>query len=137
MGISWREDLAIGVEQIDNQHKELMARFDLLLTACREGKGGDELRHLVTFLNDYVISHFRDEEALQRKIGFPQYESHRHEHEEFILRLRNLKQRIDSDGEILVDHVLDTNKLLLDWLIKHISVKDRAIGRHINQTGMA
>ena len=133
MGIAWRDDLAIGVEQIDNQHKELMGRFDMLLSACREGKGGDELRHLMTFLNDYVISHFRDEESLQRKVGFPDYDAHRQEHEAFILRLKGVKQRIDEDGEVLVDHVLDTNKMLLDWLIKHISVRDRAIGRYINQ----
>lgn len=137
MGIAWRDDLAIGVDQIDSQHKELMGRFDMLLTACREGKGGDELRHLVAFLNDYVVSHFRDEEALQRKVGFPDYESHRQEHAAFIVRLTELKQRIDEDGEVLVDHVLDTNKMLLDWLIKHISVRDRAIGRHINQGNAA
>ncbi|CAH2030063.1 bacteriohemerythrin [Trichlorobacter ammonificans] len=133
MGISWRDDLAIGVEQIDNQHKELMQRFDVLLSACRDGKGGDELRRLVTFLNDYVISHFRDEEALQRTSGFPDYEVHRQEHDAFRERLADLKQRIDQDGEVLVDHVLDTNKMLLDWLIKHISVKDRAIGRYLNR----
>jgi len=135
MGIAWRDDLAIGVELIDKQHKELLGRFDMLLTACRDGKGGDELRHLMTFLSDYVISHFRDEEVLQRKSGFPDYESHRQEHESFVARVKELKQRIDEDGEVLVDHVLDTNKMLLDWLIKHISVRDRAIGRYINKTG--
>ena len=27
MGISWREDLAIGVEQIDSQHKESALKY--------------------------------------------------------------------------------------------------------------
>jgi hemerythrin len=39
MGITWREDLAIGVDQIDNQHKELLARFDLLLKLLQGRQG--------------------------------------------------------------------------------------------------
>lgn len=131
MGITWREDLAIGVDQIDDQHKELLARFDLLLRSCKDGKGREEVLHLLTFLDDYVISHFSDEEKLQRQSGFPDYESHHAEHTSFIARLAELKERMRSDGSVQIDHVLDTNKLLLDWLIKHISVRDRALGRHL------
>ena len=39
MGIAWRESLAIGVPEIDRQHKELLSRFDSLLKACEAGKG--------------------------------------------------------------------------------------------------
>lgn len=133
MAIAWREELSIGVEEIDDQHKELIERFSMLLTACKEGKGSDEVRRLVAFLNEYVISHFSDEEELQRKSGFPDYEAHRREHAGFCQQLADLKQRIDSEGEILVDHVLEANQMLLNWLIKHISVRDKAIGRHINK----
>ncbi|MBV5350516.1 hemerythrin domain-containing protein, partial [bacterium] len=76
MGITWREDLAVGVEQIDDQHKELLARFDLLLSACKQGKGSEEVLHLLDFLDEYVIRHFGDEEQLQKKIGFPDFTAH-------------------------------------------------------------
>lgn len=131
MGIAWREDLAIGVEQIDDQHKELLSRFDLLLTACKMGKGSEEVKRLLAFLDDYVVSHFRDEEKLQQQSGFPGYEEHHREHEAFIERLAELRGRMRDEGEVQIDHVLDTNKLLLDWLIRHISVKDRELGRHL------
>lgn len=130
MGISWREELALGVEAVDSQHKELLARFDLLLGACRQGKGGDEVLSLLTFLDDYVAIHFRDEERLQRESGFPDYEAHRQEHQAFVRRLSDLKERLAADG-VQIDLVLDTNKLLLDWLIGHISNRDKAIGLHL------
>lgn len=137
MGISWREDLAIGVDQIDNQHKELLARFDLLLRSCKEGKGREEVLHLLSFLDEYVISHFGDEEKLQKKSGFPDYEEHHAEHVSFIARLADLKERMRTDGSVQIDHVLDTNKLLLDWLLRHISVRDRAVGKHLkSQEGL-
>lgn len=137
MGITWREDLAIGVDQIDDQHKELLARFDLLLSSCKEGKGRDEVLNLLTFLDDYVISHFSDEEKLQKQSGFPEYESHHAEHVSFIARLAELKGRMRSEGGVQIDHVLDTNKLLLDWLLRHISVRDRALGRYLKSQGKA
>lgn len=131
MGISWRDDLSLGVEQIDSQHKELLARFDLLLTACKHGKGSEEVLHLLTFLDEYVVKHFGEEEVLQRQSGFPGYEDHHREHEAFIARIAELKCRMRDDGSVQIDHVLDTNKLLLDWLIRHISVRDREVGRHL------
>lgn len=130
MGISWREELALGVEQIDNQHKELLGRFDMLLTACKQGKGGEEVLYLLNFLDEYVISHFGDEEQLQKNSKFPDYESHRQEHQSFIGKLADLKKRIADEG-VQIDLVLDTNKLLLDWLIRHISVRDKAVGKHL------
>ncbi len=64
MAIEWRDSLAIGVEAIDNQHKELLLRFDRLLNACQTGKGIEELKKLQVFLGEYVHTHFNDEEEL-------------------------------------------------------------------------
>lgn len=136
MGISWREDLSLGVELIDSQHKELLARFDMLLSACKLGKGSEEVKHLFAFLDEYVIKHFGDEEVLQRQHEYPDYEAHHREHESFIARIAELKERMRDDGSVQIDHVLDTNKLLLDWLIRHISIRDREVGRHLKNKGV-
>lgn len=130
MGIEWRDSLAIGVEEIDSQHKELLARFNKLLSACEGGKGISELRELLTFLDDYVKRHFSDEEALQRRHGYPDYESHKQEHDSFISRLKALKEEISSEG-VAVHHVMETNNMLLKWLINHISRVDTQLGKFI------
>ncbi|MFA7061003.1 MAG: bacteriohemerythrin [Pedobacter sp.] len=130
MAIEWRESLAIGVEAIDNQHKELFIRFDSLLNACKEGKGIDELKGVLEFLSEYVRTHFSDEEAIQRLKSYPGYEDHRKEHQAFIEQLKALRQEIDTQG-MAVHHVMETNTLLLKWLIHHISVIDREFGKFI------
>lgn len=131
MSITWREELSIGVEQIDSQHKELLARFDMLLNACKSGRGRDELLHLMNFLDEYVVTHFRDEEVLQKQSGYPDYEAHRAEHAAFVTRVKDLKNKMTKDGEITIEHTLDTNKLLMDWLLRHITKRDREVGKHI------
>ena len=131
MGIEWRESLAIGVEAIDNQHKELLQRFNQLLNACESSKGAAELVGLMTFLDDYVEQHFRDEEAIQSLNNFPGYDDHKKEHEYFVAKLQALKDEINTEG-VSVHHVMETNSLLLKWLIQHISKKDLELGRFIN-----
>lgn len=130
MGIQWRDSLAIGVEEIDDQHKELLQRFNGLLSACEAGKGIEELKPLLTFLDDYVIEHFSNEERLQRKHGYPNYESHKKEHDSFIERVLVVKNEIDSEG-VAVHHVMETNNMLLKWLLNHISKVDTELGKFL------
>ncbi len=132
MGIEWRESLAIGVSEIDNQHKELLSRFDALLKACEGGKGLDELTKLLGFLDDYVVKHFSDEEGIQRLRHYPGYPDHKREHDSFVARLKALKQEIGTEG-VALHHVMETNNLLLKWLINHISKVDVELGKFLKQ----
>ena len=127
MGIKWRESLSIGLEEIDSQHKELLQRFDVLLTACEEGKGIQELKKTLDFLDEYVLLHFNDEEVLQRLHAYPDYAEHRKEHETFISRIMRLREEIDKDG-VALHHLIETNDLMFKWLISHISKADKALG---------
>ena len=130
MGIAWRESLAIGVPEIDRQHKDLLSRFDSLLKACEAGKGMEELQKLVWFLDDYVARHFSDEEAIQRKCTYPGYAAHKSEHDGFIAKLKTLKDEIATDG-VAVHHVTATNNMMLKWLINHIAKVDGELGVYL------
>ena len=130
MGIVWRESLAIGIPEIDSQHKELLSRFDSLLKACEGGKGMQELQRLLEFLDEYVVKHFSDEENIQRKHHYPGYDAHKNEHDGFIARLKALEDEITTEG-VAVHHVTETNNLLLKWLINHISKRDGELGAYL------
>ena len=74
MILEWREYLSTGVEQVDNQHKEIFKRLKNLFEACCEEKGNEEVLNLINFLENYVIEHFRDEEALQENCSYKNIE---------------------------------------------------------------
>lgn len=130
MGIVWTESLSIGIEAIDNQHKELLLRFDMLLNACQAGQGIKELKRLQGFLEDYVVTHFNDEETLQRRHNYPDQEAHHAEHLYFIDRISKLKEETSKEG-ISTHHVIETVNLLLKWLLNHISKVDTKLGAYI------
>jgi hemerythrin len=133
MGIEWRESLSIGVEEIDSQHKQLLSHFDRLLKACETGKGVDELQRLLGFLDGYMIKHFSDEERIQRLHRYPGYSVHKLEHGSFIAQLQVLKEEIGREG-VALHHVIETNNLLLKWLIHHISTVDVKLGRYLKES---
>ena len=130
MGIEWRDSLSVGVDEIDNQHKQLLIHFDKLLKACESGQGVEELNKLLGFLDEYVVKHFKDEESIQRLRNYPGYEGHKKEHDSFIAQLTRVKQEIREEG-VALHHVMETNNMLLKWLIHHISTVDVQLGTFI------
>jgi hemerythrin len=134
VGIRWSESLAIGIEEIDTQHRELVQRFAGLLAACEEGRGREELKALLGFLDRYVQQHFSDEEALQQRCGYPFYQEHRSQHQAFIARISSLQQQIDGGG-IELSHIVEINHLLYAWLVNHIFGADRDLGLFLEKRG--
>ena len=132
MKVEWQEYLAVGVVEIDNQHKRLFDKFNAFLAACEAERGAEELNRLFWFLDAYAATHFADEENLQKRIGFPDYPKHREQHQEFTRKVAELKERLLSEGPSR--ELISTATLTMTgWLIEHISGMDRAIGRFIKE----
>ncbi len=130
MAILWTERLAVGHGTIDAQHRELFARFGDLLEACKQNRGKEKLNQLFGFLDEYVATHFGEEERLMASRAYPGLPAHREQHRIFIDRLKDLKKLLQEDGPSL--HVLvDTNHTLLDWIINHIKGVDVQFGAYL------
>lgn len=69
--IEWLDQYSVGVESIDNQHKELFARINKLLDACSQGEGKKVLPEVLDFLGDYVVFHFSTEEKYMKEYLYP------------------------------------------------------------------
>ncbi|MCM2358670.1 MAG: hemerythrin family protein [Geobacteraceae bacterium] len=134
MRVEWREHLSVGVEEIDAQHRSLFEKFNTLMEACDQGKGGGEVVRLFGFLDNYINTHFADEERLQQRLGFPDHERHREQHQKFISELAAMKERLFSEGLSRL-FVAGVNRLMTGWLIEHISGMDRAFGKFARQEG--
>lgn len=132
MYIEWTSDLAIGVDEIDNQHKEIFRRFDSLFAACGEGRGKEEVLKLLLFLDDYVKEHFTAEERLQIRSGYPDYPAHKAAHQQFMADVERLTREFRDEGATL-PLVIQTNKTLSSWLIQHIKRVDTAFAGYLRE----
>lgn len=135
MPIEWTKELATDIDEIDNQHKELLKRINTLLDACTQGKGKDEIGKVLKFLDDYIVEHFNAEEAIQRKCAsYPDYQPHKALHDEFRKSFAELKKQFEAEGPGL-PLVLRTNRTVVDWLVKHISRIDKELGKFLKKEG--
>lgn len=127
MTIGWSNDLIIGVEHIDNQHKELFEKVSFLLEVCYQGKGKDEISKIIKYLEDYVAVHFEQEELLLKKYEYPQFDSHKAEHENFIKDFLEVKKKLLFEGPTATI-IINLNHVLIHWLKNHVKKSDKAFG---------
>ena len=130
MSMTWSEDLAIGVAQIDQQHRELFRRFEMVLEACRQGQGRSRLVELHQFLADYAERHFADEETLMRVKGYPRLAEHMAQHAKFRAQMASLNAILTVQGPSIA-LLVETNQKVMHWLVEHIRKTDRALDAHL------
>lgn len=128
--MTWKDDLIIGVEVIDDQHRELCKAIDALLDACKNGKGRAEIIRTVKFLQQYTIKHFTDEQILQKSCGYPKFVEHKAMHDGFCKKISEMTDDLIKNGPT-ISTVGQLNSLLVDWLLNHIRKVDTEIAQYV------
>lgn len=130
MAIVWTPNLSVGVEHIDQQHKIWFEKANELFEAGKERRAKDYINTMIDFLDDYTKQHFRDEEAYMEEINYPEIEAQRKAHANFVERLAKLKSEYnETGGNITV--IINANKMVVHWLINHITTMDKKIGDYV------
>ncbi len=80
------------------------------------------------FLADYAESHFRMEEALMARSGYPGTDTHRALHDELRADVARMVEAHRTDPASVSEEM---PTFLSDWLISHIGEQDRALVRHL------
>lgn len=125
------QDLLTGNNLIDSEHRQLFAAVNDLLDACSQGKGRDQIQKTVTFLSNYVVKHFGDEEKLQTQSNYPNYPNHKQFHDGYRRQLGQVSQELLQEGPT-VKALGDLNKVVA-VLVSHIRTEDKRLARHIKE----
>ncbi|GAB4389081.1 MAG: hemerythrin family protein [Thermodesulfovibrionales bacterium] len=130
--MEWTTDLSVGVETIDEQHRELFVKINDLVAAIKGSVCKYKIGDVIGFLEDYVAFHFGQEEAFMESFGYPAYPAHKAQHEEFKRNFSLLKKDlVKLEGGTKpgsYDLSVRTNQVVVDWILEHISKTDKALG---------
>jgi hemerythrin-like metal-binding protein/PAS domain S-box-containing protein len=116
----WSDELNIGIEFIDDEHKNLLK----LLNNCQQVAMRDDgdLATSLEKLNEYTAHHFKREEQIMELCGYPGLANHRQVHrlllKQFAEKRQHYQKGILSEAALLV--------FLNSWLLDHIKTMDRA-----------
>ena len=124
----WRESLCIGVDFIDEQHRELFRNIEELLKETHEDSTDHQQNcsSIMSFLRDYFVTHFADEEAYQQSIGYKDFVAHKELHKKFIETILRHEKKMVETG-FANKWVKEFIGMLVAWLIYHVSYEDQKI----------
>lgn len=133
MPLQWdQEKYTTGYAHIDEQHFQLFDGLNSLLIFLKDASNIEQPEEqekaveLISFLGEYALNHFRDEEALFAKTDHPMKVVNEEEHRRFVTKYLEYKNKLTA-GAITRGSLIQLHIFLQIWLIKHISKVDVAL----------
>ncbi|MBD5457660.1 MAG: bacteriohemerythrin [Lachnospiraceae bacterium] len=124
------DDCLLGVEMIDNEHRELFRIInetqELLENEILDDKY-NRIREMVERLKEYAEQHFRHEEEYMESIHHPELELQKQQHLVFCEKINEADARASGSGQ--QEFLEDLLKYLVTWLYQHIIGCDLMIGK--------
>lgn len=133
--VTWSEKLSVGVRSIDDQHKKLVVLLNQLHDGMIAGKGKDVLAVVLKGLIDYTTTHFKYEEDLFSRSGYPDAAAHKKEHADLVRRVLEIQKAYDEKGPAAL--TIQVMNFLKDWLTAHILGSDMKYAPHLAEKGMS
>jgi len=111
----------VGIKSVDSQHMRLLELANKLI----EAQSKEEMLKSVILLNKFTKEHYRDEESLMRNSKYPDYLTHKEEHDLLLIKMDNFYDNVKNDN-------VNSNEIkgfICMWLLDHVFGKDAEFGK--------
>lgn len=126
--IKWKDEYNMGIESIDDQHKELCKIANRIYDLLRNDLITDKYSKIVEIieeLKNYTVYHFHAEEEYMKSIGYRKFLSQKVAHNDFLEKMNTIDfDKIDNGHNEYLISMLD---FVADWLVQHIIKEDKLI----------
>ena len=130
-----------GIEMVDDEHRrlfEIIAETKDVIDSEFLADKYDHIMNLLDQLREYTEFHFKDEEVLMEKIGYPRLEVQKRAHAAFVERLVEIDFKdLDNMDDNQQEYLLELIQFLVSWLSNHILGEDKKIGDFIVKQGIS
>ena len=126
--MKWNSSLAIGIEVIDNQHKQIFEHLLALENSVAKRDPWHILRFLLSQLAEYMKFHLAVEEAMLEIVRYPQCADHCRAHGRIMEQIAELEDQLQKTGS-------GTNlvKFFEDWFLRHVLSDDRQYAAYVKE----
>jgi hemerythrin len=122
----WDESLSVGIDAIDNQHREFVDCITELERAQalsdRDGVG-----RVIRRVMNFALTHFALEEELMERGGYKLRAHHKAAHDDFVRRMKDYA-RSHQQGEDIARKLLSE---LNSWTTNHMDRDDKDYARSV------
>lgn len=119
--LQWDNKYSVGVNEIDEQHKQLIDAINELIECIKKPKK-DEVASIIKKIVKYKKEHFKTEEDYFKKTKYKGAEEHILEHKKFDAKISEIQAEYKEDLTLFAFNLLD---FLEDWFIDHMMSMDQ------------
>jgi hemerythrin len=120
--MAWNDKLSVGIDEIDADHKKIIAIINELFDGINAGCSKNLLEGILDQLVEYTQIHFAREKQLFAVTAYSEAEAHEREHAK--MEAWALKTRAEFKAGTLAAPSLEVMNYLKDWLFEHILISD-------------
>lgn len=123
--IPWEDKFALGINEIDEQHKKMLSIINKLYDLFEDLKNNDqiEIDKVIKETADYAIYHFATEEKYFAMFGYEKAEEHIQIHNQYRAKIDDWRNKYEETRDEKI--FFEISSFLHDWWIWHINNTDR------------
>ena len=126
----WKIDYSTGIQEIDNQHKEIIMLVKDLLKICKDTDNENQRNDFITLIlagGKYMEEHFSTEEKYMTTLKYPKYEEHKKRHDKMLEDTKEMVNKIKDEKKTIMDGVI----FIREWVVEHINSIDKDMGEYL------
>lgn len=132
--LEWKKEYESGCQTIDMQHQNLFLRSNDLLATIISGLPDAQVDSLAQDLVNELIVHFRDEEAIYRKAGYPNADNHSRIHHSLVQDIRLVLKAFNEKKASIADLF---TLIALNVVKNHLVEEDRKFFPYLHSENAA
>lgn len=131
--IDWVDDYIVGVNLVDEQHRDLVVSINKLHQIATESppdtiKISDSLFELL----EHTMNHFIAEEELLQRLEYPELAEYKQHNDAFNVKAQGIIQQLGAEPTLSES----TFEYLKQWISGHILAKDKAYATFLIEHGI-
>lgn len=120
--IVWVENMSVGISTFDEEHKIMFDMINDFYNNIKKRPNSENIDKLFNDIKTFATNHFESEEKLMIKYDYPEYESHKEEHEQFMLKIEEIGEKLRNKRLILS---FDITNYIKQWITTHVDTIDK------------
>ncbi|MBF0482823.1 MAG: hemerythrin domain-containing protein [Desulfovibrionaceae bacterium] len=128
--IDWDKRLSIGIQPIDEHHKNLIGQMNNIALAAELLARPNDLAVLLRKLRTDMRAHFDYEEKLMDPLSYPQFKLHRNEHRRCEEMLADFHDKLMAERNFSLSSFLS---YVANPFNNHVACSDQTLGDFIRR----
>lgn len=125
----WQDAWLLGIDNLDQDHMKMVQLINSLID--QSPPDNTSIQQRVAALMKHLHRHFAAEEAFLRRIDYPDYCAHKHEHRLELSEITALTRALEDSAQRTVDIIIFRE--IKHWFLNHAVLEDRRFADYFVQ----